>query len=182
MELLPASVMIHTSSQLFATLGSASACDLFTQQVYIEPLVCARCSTRCLGCDREQSKSLLFWSFCFNLGDFRQQTGSLPGLVKGQQQASGCGGLNTRECVAVGFGEAGSFPGLQGEKWRHACQCMLSPDPGPSGPRPFRALFLIPQPHSRVLLLIIYLIRSSNLIFILPVKKQIYFSEFTASL
>lgn len=33
----------------------------------------------CLGRDREQTKSLLFWSFCFNLGDFRQQTGAFLG-------------------------------------------------------------------------------------------------------
>lgn len=46
---------------------------------------------------------------------------------------------------------------------------MLSPDPA-SGPRPFRALFLIPQPHSHVLLPGSFIYQVSNLIFTLPVK------------
>lgn len=67
MWLLPVAVII-TSTQLFSSLGSASAHDLFIQQVFIEPLFCTRHCFRCWGCDSEQNKALLLWSLPFNAG------------------------------------------------------------------------------------------------------------------
>lgn len=106
--------------------------DLFTQQVYIEPLLCAGCSIRCLGAwQGTKTKSLLFWVSALTWEISGSKQGAFLGYLKGQQQASGCSGLNKREYVAAGFREAGSSVSGGGEKWRHACQGMLSPDPGP---------------------------------------------------